>query len=148
MGVRAVERLAQEWELPQGVSLLDGGTAGMALFPRLEGVDYLMVIDALHSGRVPGSVVVLGQEALKGAFAARWSVHDSGVAELLAALALRGGEPSRQVELVGVEPLFLGWGLELSPVVRGALPGVMRAVQGVLTHWGFAPLRRRPQDQS
>ncbi|HEX8723977.1 MAG TPA: hydrogenase maturation protease, partial [Gemmatimonadaceae bacterium] len=36
LGLAALERLREEWEIPAAVELVDGGTWGMTLLPLLE----------------------------------------------------------------------------------------------------------------
>lgn len=49
-GVRCIEHLAQNWELPETITLLDGGTQGLYLLPFLEEADTLIVFDAVDYG--------------------------------------------------------------------------------------------------
>ena len=48
IGVRAVERLQQEYRFPEGVKVVDGGTLGLDLLPFIEETDQLLIIDALE----------------------------------------------------------------------------------------------------
>ena len=48
IGVRVVQLLAERYRYPAGVTILDGGTLGLDLLPRLEGVERLLVVDAVH----------------------------------------------------------------------------------------------------
>ena len=53
LGVRALERLQSEYEFPEQVELLDGGTTGMGLLDDISGREYLIVLDAVQNGEAP-----------------------------------------------------------------------------------------------
>ena len=57
IGVRVVEQLKRDYEFPPEVEVLDGGTAGMALFEHIVGRSHVIVIDAAKTGREPGTLV-------------------------------------------------------------------------------------------
>jgi hydrogenase maturation protease len=142
LGVRAVERLAATYELPENVELLDGGTLGLDLLPRLAGVDALLLVDALKAGGQPGALVRLEEDAIQAVLAVKMSVHQVGLQELLAVSAFQGTRPS-QIVLWGMEPAEIDWGLELSPPVAVRLDALAEAVGQELRAWG-ADLTRRP----
>lgn len=141
LGVRAVERLAERYALPAGVAAREGGTLGPHLLPNLEGVRDLLVVDAVRADRPPGALVRLEGAALTAALAPRSSLHQFGLAELLALAGLLGAPPRRTV-LWGMVPLLVEPGLELSPPVAAALDALADAVAGELRAWG-APMVAR-----
>src|SRR5690348_18483909 len=49
LGLAALARLEQEWQLPPEVELLDGGTWGMNLLPVIEDAQRVLLIDAIHA---------------------------------------------------------------------------------------------------
>jgi hydrogenase maturation protease len=59
LGVWVAESLRRRFEFPSSVTILDGGTLGLDLLPRLDGVDRLIVIDAVKFGGAPGDIVRL-----------------------------------------------------------------------------------------
>jgi hydrogenase maturation protease len=121
LGVRAVEALAAGHSLPEAVEVLDGGTLGLDLLPRLAEVDALLIVDAVRCGRPSGSLVRLEGEAIGASLAVKMSVHQVGLRELLAASTFQGTRPSHLV-LWGMEPAVIDWGLDLSPPVAANLP--------------------------
>jgi hydrogenase maturation protease len=142
LGVRAVERLAAAYDLPANVEVLDGGTLGLDLLPRLEGVEALLLVDAVKAGGQPGALTRLEGDAIQMALAVKMSVHQVGLQELLAVSAFQGTRPS-QIVLWGMEPATIEWGLELSPRVAARLDALVEAVAQELRAWG-AELVRRP----
>lgn len=135
VGVRALERLMDMHCLPPEVRTLDGGTMGLDLLPYLEETSSLLVLDAVQTGRPPGSLVRLEGDEIPAALAIKLSVHQVGFHELLAASRFRGMLPSRLV-LWGIEPGSLDWGLDLSPAVAAALDPMVAAAAQELQDWG------------
>jgi hydrogenase maturation protease len=135
LGVRAVERLAADYDLPANVEVLDGGTLGLDLLPRLEGVEALLLVDAVKAGGQPGDLVRLAGDDIQAALAVKMSVHQVGLQELLAVSAFQGTRPPRVV-LWGMEPAALEWGLELSPPVAARLDALVEAISQELRAWG------------
>lgn len=137
VGVHAVERLQQRFCLPEYVQVVDGGTAGMELIDYLSGADLLVIVDAVHMGRAPGSLVRLAGEELPAFFRTRISPHQLGLAELLATLRVLGEEPKQSV-LIGVEPLRLDTGLEMSREVADKVDVLVGMIMDELAAAGIA----------
>ena len=137
VGVRALARLLARFELPASVQAIDGGTMGLDLLPYLEGITDLLILDAVRSGRAPGSLVRLEGDTIQAGLALKLSVHQVGLQEMLAASRLCGCTPARVV-LWGIEPASLDWGLALSPTVAAQLDSLVAAVAGELRAWGAA----------
>jgi hydrogenase maturation protease len=136
IGVRAVELLAERYEFPPEVQLLDGGTLGLNLLPYVEDADRLLVIDAVHVGGEPGTVVRLESEEVPAFLGVKISPHQIGLADLLAAARLRGRCP-RELVLVGVQPGVIDVGLELSPPVAAQVGALVEAALSQLSRWGI-----------
>jgi len=56
VGLRAVEEL-KGLELPDGVTVAEGGTTGLGLVSLMEGYQRVIVVDAADMGHPPGCVV-------------------------------------------------------------------------------------------
>lgn len=137
VGVRALELLAERYRLPAGVEVIDGGTAGMELFQPLSGADLLLVLDAVKSGKPPGTVVTLKDAQVPAFFRSRLSPHEVSLSDVLASLELSGLAPGALV-LIGVEPASLEIGLELTPQVAARLPDVVARAVAELAARGIA----------
>lgn len=127
VGVAAVSRLAREWVCPPGVVIRDGGTLGLALMPLVESARDVILVDAVWADAPPGALVRLEGDEVPAATLERLSVHQVGVADLLAALAWRGRMPRRLV-LLGLVPATLELHVGCSPAVERALPALVDAV--------------------
>jgi hydrogenase maturation protease len=134
VGVRAVQRLAAQGNLPKEVQPLDGGTRGLNLLPYLAGVRNLMILDAIDAGQSPGSLVRLEGDAIHAALKTKTSMHQVGLQELLAVSKFQGTLPPRIV-LWGIQPAVLDWGMELSPPVQAQLEGLVRRALAEIEQW-------------
>ncbi|HSB71044.1 MAG TPA: HyaD/HybD family hydrogenase maturation endopeptidase [Candidatus Methylomirabilis sp.] len=135
IGVWVAEALRREYAFPETVTVMDGGTLGLDLLPHLDGVERLLLIDAVKLGGAPGDIVRLEGGEVPAALEVKLSPHQVGVQDLLAAARLTDREPPRIV-LWGMEPECLEPGMGFSPEVREALPRLEAAVLGELRRWG------------
>lgn len=135
-GVRAVEALSSRCHFQGEVRLLDGGTLGLDLLPHLEGIERLLIIDALEMQAAPGTVFRLEGEEVPRALASKLSVHQMGVQDLLAVSELMGHLP-RELVVWGVQPESIEMGTELTPTVAAALEPVVTGVVEELRGWGI-----------
>jgi hydrogenase maturation protease len=135
IGVRVVQQLAERYRFPAGVTVLDGGTLGLDLLPRLEGVARLLVVDAVETGRAPGTLVRLAGDDVPIVLETKLSPHQMGLKDLLAVAMLQGFAPQEMV-LWGVQPERIEMSMELSPVVAAQLETLVEKVLAELTGWG------------
>ena len=129
-GVRCVEHLADNWTLPDAITLLDGGTQGLYLLPFLEEADTLVVFDAIDYGLQPGTLKVIeGDEVPRFMGAKKMSLHQTGFQDVIATAQLMGYCPETLL-LIGCQPEELedyGGGLrdvvaaQIEPAVHVAL---------------------------
>jgi hydrogenase maturation protease len=105
-----------------------------------DGADLAVIIDAVRSGRPPGTVSILELEpseptptapggATEASRAA--STHGIGLAGVLRLARAVGGAP-RRVVVVGIEGEDFAHGVGLSPAVASALPGAVGIVVGLI----------------
>jgi hydrogenase maturation protease len=125
-GPRAAERLKSDSRLPEGVTVIEGGTLGLELLPELWDCSYLLILDAVDTGQPPGVLVRLSGEQLNK-LAGSGNVHQLGVADLLVALRLLA-QQLPEVVLLGIQPETVDWGNKLSPVVEAGVPRLIAAV--------------------
>ena len=143
VGVRVVEALAERYAIPAEVEIVDGGTAGMDLLNTLAGCDHLLICDAVRTGAPPASVVKLAAAEVPALFLTRFSPHQLGLADVLATLVLTEEAPGT-VTLVGVVPLDLELGIELSPEVAAVVGRAVECLATELRGLGFALESRSP----
>jgi len=136
VGVRVVEALAERYILPAEIEAVDGGTVGMDLLDTLAGCDHLLICDAVQTGAPPASVVRLANAEVPALFQTRFSPHQLGLSEVLATLILMEEAPAA-ITLVGVVPVNMELGAELSPEVAAALGLAVEALVAELQAMGF-----------
>lgn len=128
IGPKVIEQLQQNTGLPEGVLLLDGGTLGLDLLPRLEGVQRLIIVDAVEIGKPAGTCVRLAGDEVPMALETKLSPHQMGMKDLLAVARLMGQLPD-EIVLIGVQPACLEMDTELTAPVAAALPTLVAMVQ-------------------
>jgi hydrogenase maturation protease len=136
IGIRAIEELQRRYDFPDEVHLLDGGTSGIELLRFFDGVDHLIIIDAISAGKPPGAVMRVEGDDVPATFETRITPHQLGLSDLLATAKLTDVMPGRLV-LFGVEPKTMESGLGFSPEVEGALEKLMGHVVGELRQLGY-----------
>ena len=136
VGVHTIRRLQDVVELPEEVRVLDGGTLGLNLLPFLEGVSYLLVVDAMETGQPPGTLRRLAGDDVPAYFSIKMSPHQIGIPDMLLAAKLRDLYP-REVVVLGVQPATTEVGLELSPPVAAQVDLLVENILAELARWGI-----------
>jgi len=136
LGVHALRALEERLGPDPGVELVDGGVLGLNLLPLVEASSHLLVLDAVDAGREPGTVVELSREQIPLLAGVKLSEHQVSFQEVLGLALVRDRLPET-LHLVGAQPADLEIGLELSPVVAGAIPRIIGRAVEVLAGWGI-----------
>ncbi len=129
IGIHVARELAAR-ELPEGVEVVDGGTAGVALVDYVCEADRLIVVDAILRDAPGGTIFRLAPEEIGRDAPFASSPHGIGLLDLLDLAASSGSRPESVV--FGVVPSHVGWGEELSPELAVAAAEVVRLVLGEL----------------
>jgi hydrogenase maturation protease len=141
LGIRALERLERQFDMPPGVELLDGGTTGMGLLDDISDRRHLLVLDAVQTGEPSGTLVVMRGDDVPVYFGIRVTPHQLGLADVLATLELSGEQPG-SVCVLGMVPYSLEMSLELSEPIVSRLGDLVELAVGELTSLGYAPARK------
>jgi hydrogenase maturation protease len=142
-GLAALEQLRREWEIPEEVELVDGGTWGMNLLPLIESAERIILLDAIHAGDRPGTLVLLQREELPRYFSHKLSPHQIDLREVLALAELRGTLP-KDVVAFGVEPERVEMRAGLSPIVEAAIGNLVTLTLDRLERLGHRCVRCEP----
>jgi hydrogenase maturation protease len=142
-GVRCVEALQAGWEFADHVQLIDGGTQGLYLIPRVNAAQHLLIFDAIDYGLPPGTLKqVENDEVPRFLGAKKMSLHQTGFQEVLMLAQLAGAYPE-QVLLIGCQPEELeDYGGSLRDCVKAAMGRALELALARLQDWGAAPRRR------
>jgi hydrogenase maturation protease len=141
LGLAVLDRLREEWDIPDEVELVDGGTWGMTLLPLIEDAERLVLIDAIRTGAPEGTVVELERDRLPRYLAHKLSPHQIDLKEVLALAELRGTLPAETVA-IGAEPGEVVLSLALTAPLADAVEPVLLAVVDRLARWGYLCRRR------
>jgi hydrogenase maturation protease len=131
--VHAARLLQSDARVPAGVTILDGGTLGLDLVPYVSDASRILFLDAVNSGSAPGTRVRMTGKGLLG-LSGGWSVHQLGVANLIAVLALASTKP-QDIVVLGVQPAITDWGTSLTSAVEASLPQLVEAALAQLRQW-------------
>ncbi|PTA94785.1 HyaD/HybD family hydrogenase maturation endopeptidase [Kluyvera sp. Nf5] len=144
IGVRVIEALEQRYVMPEGVEVLDGGTAGMELLEAMANRTHLIIVDAIVSRKSePGALLILRDEEVPVLFNNKISPHQLGLSDVLSALRFTGEFPDN-ITLVGVIPHSLEPNIGLTPIVEASLEPALQAVLMALQESGVtSALRER-----
>ncbi|HEX6018202.1 MAG TPA: HyaD/HybD family hydrogenase maturation endopeptidase [Burkholderiaceae bacterium] len=144
-GVRAAEALHARWRLPRRVSVVDGGTQGLALLDLVCAAEDLLVFDSVDFGLPAGTLQVLRDAAVPAWSDRAFSLHQASFQELLWLARWRDRFP-RRLTLIGVQPQTIDdLGGSLTPAVRARIDEAVALAVRELGAWDIAALpRSRP----
>jgi hydrogenase maturation protease len=146
LGAFVAQEIAGTRIVPEGVRVLDGGTLGLALLPYLEDAERAVLVDAIQTDDAAGTFVRLEGDEVGPAVAARLSVHQVGVSDLIEAARWRDRIPPTLV-LLGLVPETTDLGVGLSPAVLAGMPALVERVCEEAARLGF-PLLKKAGDES
>ncbi len=143
-GPHFVEHLVTNYDIPENISVLDGGTAGIMLAPFIEDNDILYVVDIVsESEGDPGSIHCYSNEDVRsGNIQSRMSPHQVGLFEIFDICALRGKLPE-QIEMLTVVPVDLTTRIGLSPELQNRITDILSILQRSLADHKITLIRKK-----
>jgi hydrogenase maturation protease len=142
VGVCTVRAMADGYEFPSHVRLVDGGVGGLRLLSEIDGAEHLLIIDAVQGNGEPGTIYHLGPEDLSEGRGPFMSAHEIGICEVLSLAEFLEKLPHTRI--LGVQPLEARRvGLDLTLPLQDALPRIVGAIIGELRLLGVEPKRKR-----
>lgn len=146
-GVLLAQRLYAQWDFPDNVEVVDGGTQGQTLLTFVERADRLLVLDAVDFGLEPGELL-LRDNVPAYLTAQKIGPHQNSFSEVMGLAALRGTAPAH-CALIGVQPAAMTLAAPLSPPVNESFEAAQVMALDILQQWGVAPsLRAQPRHLS
>ncbi len=136
LGVHAIRRLTERYILPEGVTVIDGGTSGLDLLDLIAGRDHLIIVDAVAHDGPPETMIRMVDGEIPAFLQTKISPHQLGLSDLLAVLQLTGDAPAR-ITLFGLQPVDMGLGLELSAPLSARVDALVEAVASELSALEF-----------
>jgi hydrogenase maturation protease len=145
LGPTVVRLFEAAYQVPEDVTVVDGGTPGLDLTAYMAGLEALVVVDAIKARTgVPGEIRVYDKAGIlnRGPLIAM-SPHEPGLRESILHAEFQGVAPP-QVKLVGIVAGSIDFGCQLTAPARAALPGAVEAVRTALVELGVAVAKRDP----
>jgi hydrogenase maturation protease len=125
-GVHLVNSL-KDTVFPENIKVLEAGTVSHQLIPLLHEVDFLIVVDVVEAGDVPGSLFRFSPEDMKFESEQKVSLHQISLVDVLHMAELTGRKP--QTVIIGVQPKDVAsWSLELSDELNAVIPKVKELI--------------------
>jgi len=128
VGVHVAQVLDEEG-LPEGVTLVEGGTDGFKLMNVIVEAGRLVVVDCVKGGAEPGTLYRFDIEDAPTSFSGiKTSVHQIGILEVIHVSELISGRTPRTT-FIGCEPASLAMSMELSDTVAEKIPRIVELVR-------------------
>lgn len=136
VGVHVMQQLRETNTDGQHVRYMDGGTLSLILAVDVAEAKHLIVIDAAEMQAPPGTVNSYLNEEMDEFLGSnrKRSVHEVGLIDLMAIVALQGRLPGRRA-LIGIQPENTGWGEHPSRAVADAIPAACDVARGLMREW-------------
>ncbi len=134
VGVHAVNKLKSEYDFPESVELIDGGTKGLDLLPLFENRDKVLIIDAANFKKEPGTIDIVEGDRIPSFLSSKLSVHQIGLPDMLFAAKLMEIMPS-EICLIGIQPMSMETAYEMSDVISKRIEALIDKVLEKLKEW-------------
>ncbi|MCI4458640.1 MAG: HyaD/HybD family hydrogenase maturation endopeptidase [Thermocrinis sp.] len=146
VGVHAVKEIEKRYSFEPSIEIIDAGTLGLEIMYMLQdGVDNLIVVDAVLGGKSPGTIYVFrNEEVKKYYFKNKLSAHEIGFSEVLALLETIGKPVKENLILVGIEPVSFEVSLELHEKTASRMEDLIKTVLQELQNIGIKALEKIP----
>ena len=133
-GVKVVEYLQENYNFPENVSLIDGGTLGIELTQFITGTKKLLIIDSIDGDKPAGTLFHFVGDEIKAHFREKLSAHEVGIQDVLTMLELTG-KAIPEVVVIGAQPFSLEAGVELTEQMKKLLPTVADQALDIINNW-------------
>ncbi|MBU2511590.1 HyaD/HybD family hydrogenase maturation endopeptidase [bacterium] len=144
IGIKILKYLESQFQFPEEIELVDGGTVGAQLDRTIVNKDWIIIIDALDVKGPVGEVRVLcGEDFINRPGIIKMSPHQVGFLDLIQLMKMEGTEP-KQIDLIGVIPANTNDGFEMAPEVDAAVNTVVEKLLVLLKQKGLVPEKRTP----
>ena len=137
LGVQAVKQLESliNGANPE-IEFVDGGVLGLKLLPWVEEASHLLVLDAINARKTPGTLIELERDQIPLYTGIKLSDHQVTFQEVLGLANFRGLLPEH-LHMIGIQPVDISTGVELSAEVQKILPLVLEKSKTILIKWGL-----------
>lgn len=134
VGVHLLEYIREALPKADNIEIIEGATDGIRLLGSVEDADYLIFLDAINSGKEPGTIINLKDKDIPSCFSQKMSVHQMGIQDLIYASTVRDTLPE-EMYLFGVQPESLEIGFELTECISNRIPELVELVVNQVETW-------------
>ena len=126
IGVHTINEL-EKHDLPGSTEIYDGGTGGFKLIDLMQGAARVIFIDAVETGKAPGSVTIFSAEDVHSIYnKKKYSLHDTDLMEIIKMAEMLGNPP--MIEIVGIQPKTINYGTTLSKELAVSMSNIVNSV--------------------
>jgi hydrogenase maturation protease len=126
IGVHTINEL-EKHDLPRNIEIYDGGTGGFKLIDLMHGAARVIFIDAVETGKAPGTVTIFSPEDVHSIYnKKKYSLHDTDLMEVIKMAEMLGDPP--RIEIVGIQPKTISYGTTLSKELTDSMPNIIKTV--------------------
>ncbi|MDY0223011.1 MAG: HyaD/HybD family hydrogenase maturation endopeptidase [Desulfobacterium sp.] len=138
LGIRVVEKLLENYQFPDQVTVVDGGVLGINLLGVISHAHHLIVVDTILNKGKPGDLHRLAGTDIPNRILAKNSLHQVDLLEALTLCQFLDHVP--QTVIVGAEPMDIETlGTELTPTlavqVENVVLMVLKELEGLGVSW-------------
>ena len=124
IGIHAINEFKKLNNIPDVVTILDGGTGGLQEYPKI------VMVDAALNNDPEGTVKVI-KPKFASDFPKGLSAHDIGLKDLIEAMALLDKLPEIYLIIISIK-VFKSMTMELSPAISKTIPQVLNEINSIL----------------
>ncbi len=135
IGIHIINRLKDEYDFPDHVEIIDGGTKGLDLLPLFENREKVLFIDAANFKKEPGTIGTIDGDNIPAFLGQKLSVHHIGIPDMLFAAKFMEITPPEMC-LIGIQPESMETSLELTNPVKANFDSLLEKVLDKLREWG------------
>ena len=134
-GIHALNALESEYSNIPNVTFLDGGTLSFTLATWIENCQNFIVFDAAELQQPVGAVKVFVNEEMDEFLGTtKRSAHEVGLLDLMDIARLTEHLPINRA-LIGIQPEYMGWGMEPTVAVKNALDSAVAEAVVLIKQW-------------
>ncbi len=123
IGVHIINKL-EKHNLPKNVEIYDGGTGGFKLIDLMHGAARVIFIDAVETGRLPGTVTTFSPEDVRSIYHnKKYSLHDTDLMDVIKMTELLDTPP--EIEIIGIQPKTINYGTTLSKELTDSMSKII-----------------------
>ena len=126
IGVHTINEL-EKHDLPRSVEIYDGGTGGFKLIDLMQGAARVIFIDAVETGKAPGTVTTFSSEDVHSIYnKKKYSLHNTDLMEVIKMTELLDNPP--KIDIVGIQPKTINYGTTLSKELADSMSNIINTV--------------------